>query len=530
MISVSKIEHGGETRIAVRFGYDAQVAAKLRTIQGAAWSKSLKTWHIPYEKEAWLQLSELFPDIVVEGDKNVPEKDTSVEPTPLPLVTIEVIGRKILVKMPKNERDIAFMHSIQYSRWNKTMHLWEMPDYPGNLNKIKEYFTNRIKSLEVHETQQVSIGRQNVSLGRDEVLIQKTATGRLKFVFGYNIDLLNKIKTYPYHKWDTKNKWWTIPYSERYLNEICDFCEKKGLNFSYIEEQSNQKGLKRVTPYDIPNYRQVPEEYRLKLTELRYSPNTIKTYVNLFEEFINYYNTYEINKLNEQQVVAFLRYLVMERMVSTSYQNQSINAIKFYYEKVLGGQRKFYFVERPTQEKKLPVVLNEEETIRLLTSISNLKHKTLLTLAYSSGLRLSELVKTRLVDIDRERMQLRVQQAKGNKDRYTKLSKKFLVLLDAYLAEYKPVDRLFEGQKGDYSTRTVQQVVLDAVAKAGITKKVTTHTLRHTFATHSLEAGTDLRYIQSMLGHESSRTTEIYTHVTTKGFDQIINPLDKLDI
>jgi site-specific recombinase XerD len=221
----------------------------------------------------------------------------------------------------------------------------------------------------------------------------------------------------------------------------------------------------------------------------------------------------------------------MERKVSSSYQNQSINAIKFYFERILGGQRKFYFLDRPRKERTLPTVLNIDEITRLIQSIDNLKHKTIVMLAYSSGLRLSELVNIKLTDIDRERMQIKVIQSKGKKDRYTKLSNRFLIVLDSYLDRYKPREWLFEGfGSRNYSTRSIQHIVKLAAEKAGIKKHISVHTLRHSFATHLLENGTDLRYIQSMLGHDSSKTTEIYTHVTTKGFDQIISPLDNLEV
>ncbi len=225
-----------------------------------------------------------------------------------------------------------------------------------------------------------------------------------------------------------------------------------------------------------------------------------------------------------------MQYLVIERKISTSYQNQSINSIKFYYERVLGGQRKIYLIERPRREKTLPEVLSEQEVVSVIQQIDNIKHKAIVMLTYSSGLRLSEVVNLRIKDIDSNRMQVFVQQSKGRKDRYTLLSKKILPILRQYFKEYKPKEWLFEGAKGaKYSVSSVQNIVKEAYSRAGIKKKVSTHTLRHSFATHLLENGTSLRYIQNLMGHESSKTTEIYTHITTKGFDQIQNPLDKLD-
>lgn len=304
-----------------------------------------------------------------------------------------------------------------------------------------------------------------------------------------------------------------------------------GLKVTYEEEPAGSSGVKRISAYDIPNYRQCPLEMILQMKEKRYSERTITVYAGMFTEFINYFHKYDIDTINEAQIKTFLRYLVMERKVSTSYQNQAINAIKFYYEKVLPGQRKFYFVERPNREITLPVVFNEEEVVRLLGCVSNIKHKCMLMLAYSAGLRLGEIVRLKLSDIDRGRMQIRVEEGKGRKDRYTKLSARFLLTYDKYLEEHKPEVYVFNGAKGGiYSESSVQNMMSTTLKKAGITKDASIKTLRHTFATHSLEHGVDLRYIQSMMGHSSSKTTEIYTHITTKGFDQIKSPMDNLDI
>jgi site-specific recombinase XerD len=221
--------------------------------------------------------------------------------------------------------------------------------------------------------------------------------------------------------------------------------------------------------------------------------------------------------------------------VSSSYQNQSINAIKFYFEKVKNGPRIFYAIDRPQREKILPQVCSEEEVISILKCTKNLKHKAILTTIYSAGLRISELINLKIAHIDSDRMQIRVEQSKGKKDRYTLLSQKNLKLLREYIRVFRPYYYLFEGQRSTkenpipYTARSIQVILKDSAKMAGITKKISVHTLRHSFATHLLEHGTDLRYIQNLLGHESSKTTEIYTHVTTKGFDQIKSPLDHLD-
>jgi len=442
----------------------------------------------------------------------------------------EICYSKTIQNLPKNDDDTRFILSLRYSRWEGKNRQWIVPNYRDNLDLIKDRFNARVNRLIIHETSPVSVQGVQREIGRNELLIIRTPTGRLRLLFGFDQEIATLLKSFAFHHWDATNKWWTVPYSEKYLAAIKELALAKSMKVTYEEEPKGDKGVQRVSPEDVPNYRRCPGEMVEKLKEMRYSNSTLKTYTNLFEEFINYYFRLEINSISEKQIIEFLRYLVNDRMVSISYQNQAINAIKFYYEKVLGGQRKFYFINRPRKEHKLPEVLNTEEMKRLFSAVENRKHRTILMLGYSAGLRLGEIVRLKINDIDRERMQIRVVQSKGKKDRYTKLSDKFLPMLDVYIEEYRPKEYLFEGASGDeYSTRSIQNMIRDVVAKAGIKKHVTMHTLRHTFATHCLENGVDLRYIQSMMGHESSKTTEIYTHVTTKGFDQIKSPLDTLD-
>jgi integrase/recombinase XerD len=206
------------------------------------------------------------------------------------------------------------------------------------------------------------------------------------------------------------------------------FCRSNGLKLIKEQEAPKRDGISRLSSRNQVHYKSCPKAYTDKLTELRYSPRTLKSYVPLFEEFINNFPKEDLDSLSEHHVVEFSRFLVTERKVSSTYQNSAINAIKFYFEKVLGGRRKLYFVERPRKEKTLPVVCSEEEILQLLKSVENIKHRAILSTIYSGGLRISELINLKIKDIDSERMQIRVEQAKGKKDRYTILSKKLLVL------------------------------------------------------------------------------------------------------
>ncbi len=535
MIKTSVVHHKEKQWIKIEFPYNSSVAAKIKRIDNSTWSRTHQAWLIPNTQASIRQFDIHFPENQISDDiQNVQSISyhTKEKKSEKEIIRLDINGKLLILKIPKNEKDISFLRTLRYSKWNMEKYHWEIPNYQGNLELIEAYFNNRIDEIIKHTGLSVNIKQDESRNDRqNELHIIHTKTGRLKLIFGFDRELMLLIKKFPYNFWDAQNRWWTIPYSENYLIEIKQYAASKAWNVIYEEEKLAKDGVKKINAFDIPNYRICPEEMILKLREIRYSEKTIKTYKGLFEEFINFYYKFEINTISEQQIIAFVRYLVMERKVSTSYQNQAINAIKFYYEKVLGGQRKFYFIDRPKREHTLPTVLNEEEIKLLFNAVVNIKHKCMLMLAYSAGLRLGEIIRLRMSDIDRERMQIRVTQSKGKKDRYTKLSLKFLSVFDKYAEEYKPKDYAFEGVNGvEYSPSSLQNIIRAATLKAGITKRCTMHTLRHTFATHSLENGVDLRYIQSMMGHESSKTTEIYTHITTKGFDQIKSPLDNLDI
>jgi site-specific recombinase XerD len=273
-----------------------------------------------------------------------------------------------------------------------------------------------------------------------------------------------------------------------------------------------------------------PLEYIEHLEVRRYSLNTARTYVHLFVQFMNYLEGKDLLEVTEPDIKAFMSTIVRQGK-SASYQNQMINAIKFYYEQVLDMPQRFYDFGRPRKSQKLPTVLSEQEVTRIIDNTPNLKHKAILVTIYSCGLRLSELLNLKIEDIDSDRRLVWVRCAKGNKDRKSVLSETTLVLLRQYYKAYRPKTYLFEGGPGHcYSPKSVQQILKRALAASGIRKPASPHTLRHSFATHLLENGTDLRYIQTLLGHSSPKTTEIYAHVSTKSFQGVVSPIDRLNI
>ena len=266
-----------------------------------------------------------------------------------------------------------------------------------------------------------------------------------------------------------------------------------------------------------------------KLTLKKYSKNTIKTYKHMFKQFLLFIHPMPLHQVTTAHIMHYHKELVTIRHVSSSYQNQSINAIKFYIEKVLNLPKVTYDFCRPRRSKTLPKVLSLIEVSRILNETKNIKHKTILSVIYGCGLRISECINLKVEDIDSSNMRVWVRNAKGKKDRITLLSPSLLEQLRAYYKIYKPKQWLFEGVRGkQYSVSSIRQVFNRSKVKAGVNIPATVHTLRHSFATHLLDNGTNLRYIQKLLGHNSSKTTEIYTHVSTANLTNITSPFEMI--
>jgi integrase/recombinase XerD len=350
--------------------------------------------------------------------------------------------------------------------------------------------------------------------------------------FPYHKDLIQVVKTLPGATFSRSNKCWFIQNRPGLASEIkAAFQNQAVVDTTLLKGQSNAIKPDLATPALLPDeaHLQALRMIEQKLNLRGYSPNTRKTYLHAFKEFLAFYAPAHPAELTELEIRNYQLHLVEHKRVSASTQNQSINSIKFFYEQVLNQPRKTYYLDRPLKERKLPVVLSESEVVSLLQASPNLKHRTMLTLIYSAGLRRSELLNLRLGDIDTTRLTVFIRGGKGKKDRQSILARSIIPLLDQYRKEYAPGYWLFEGVSGEqYSAGSLQKVFAQALRRTTIEKDVSLHSLRHSFATHLLENGTSTRYIQVLLGHESPITTEIYTHVTKFGISKIKSPLDSL--
>lgn len=271
------------------------------------------------------------------------------------------------------------------------------------------------------------------------------------------------------------------------------------------------------------------EKKMLQEMQLRnYSTRSIKTYLSRIQLISNYFNA-PLDELTTEQIKSYLLYLINDQRLSKSTLNQTISALKILFENVFNKQWQNLNIPRPRSEKFLPVVLSIEEVKELIDCTRNLKHKAAFALTYSSGLRLNEVCNLKPADIDSQRKQVRIYRGKGHKTRYSILSDSALLLLRQYWMSYKPKNYLFEGKqsRSHISANALQIAFKKNVKRTGIKKKICFHTLRHSFATHLLEQGTNLRIIQHLLGHQSVKTTQIYTHLVNFDIEQVKSPLDK---
>lgn len=341
-------------------------------------------------------------------------------------------------------------------------------------------------------------------------LVTHHAKPRIAVYFEKNADWIARIKKLEDARWSQTLKAWHVP-----------------------DNEENRKRFKLELPIVLSEvHLQKIEQFKQWLNSKRYSPNTIKTYSEALHTFLKYYHDKPIEQITNEDVIAFNNDYILKNNFSSSFQNQVVNSIKLFFSQIQGANINVELVHRPKREKLLPNVLSKQEIKQILNAPTNIKHKAMLSLIYACGLRRSELLNLKPNDIDSKRGIIIIRQAKGKKDRIAPLSEKILVMLREYYQSFKPITWLFEGQEigNQYSEKSLESVLKQALAKCKITKPVSLHWLRHSYATHLLENGTDLRFIQEILGHKSSKTTEIYTHVSTKSLQKIKSPFDDLDI
>lgn len=363
------------------------------------------------------------------------------------------------------------------------------------------------------------------------------------------------IRKLPGVKWSQTNRCWYVPLSRESASAIAaavgnlatidnsglkNYLVKKQAVAATLAEPAKLMVAKKIPLPTAPVYQLGKENLDAlnqlvqQLTLKAYSLSTIKTYRNEFLQLLQLLKTKPVQQLTVADIKRYLVYTMEKEGISENTAHSRLNALKFYFEQVLGREKFFWEVPRPKKRQQNPHFFNQDEIARIIKQTGNLKHKTMLMLAYSTGMRVSEVTRLKAWQIDSKRMQIIIQQAKGKKDRVTTLSPVLLVMLREYFIAYKPPKDgyLFCGQPASepYSSRSLQLVLQAAKQRAGILKPGSVHALRHSFATHLLDNGTDVTMIMKLLGHNDLKTTLRYLHVTNRDVLKIVSPLDRLNL
>jgi integrase/recombinase XerD len=380
-------------------------------------------------------------------------------------------------------------------------------------------------------------------------------------LFAKNTGLEKAIRKLPEIKWSKTHACWYIPLTEagywllvKYLKDkavidnsalqvylhtkkkvaatLPDTTHRAIAAETIAPQKAHSKRPLALSPaWQLSNTNLTALEKMVQLLQIKaYSKSTITTYRNEFIQLLKLLKQKPVDALTVEDLKRYMSYVLVKERISENTAHSRLNALKFYFEQVLGREKFFWEIPRPKKVQKLPKVISEEKILEGLLKVANLKHKTLLLLAYSAGMRVSEVVSVRVADINSDRMQISINHAKGKKDRVVTLSKSILPYLREYYIKYKPANWLFEGQNSQehFSARSAQQVFKDAYKKLGLPPQCSFHSLRHSYATHLLESGTDITYIQKLLGHSDIKTTLRYTQVSKKDIGQIESPLDRV--
>jgi integrase/recombinase XerD len=339
---------------------------------------------------------------------------------------------------------------------------------------------------------------------------------------------------FPQIRWSQSQNAWILPFESKIKSQLFQVLRGKiWIDYSQLQQKQEAKSLAKPfhsLPALLEDQKAAIIRFKNYLSANRYSENTISTYSDALTIFLRFYAHKDISDITNLDVESFNNEYILKNKYSASFQNQVVNAIKLFFRVVEKKSISVELLERPRREHRLPNVLSKEEVKAIITAPTNLKHKMMLSLIYACGLRRSELLNLGLKDIHSARNLLVIRQSKGKKDRIVPIGNKLIESLREYFKQFKPKTWLFEGQiiGEKYSARSLELVLKKSCIIANINKPVTLHWLRHSYATHILESGTDLRFIQELLGHNSSRTTEIYTHVSQKSIQQIRSPFDDL--
>lgn len=475
MIFLSKIEHRGETRIKIKFKHDNLFIQKIKSI-GGRWSQTKRCWHLPYLKKSFVQLESTF-------------------------------GKRLLV-FPKRENTIVPNQSAE----------------------------------KVSFTSYQSEGQIKYKVTGEKIIVKKKDQQWIRIYVPYDKKgWTTVIRNIHGRQWNTEKVCWEIPNVKNSYRILKKHIGLKYIQFDFVIEKDipeecniplpvyGKWKTKKANLFNLLNQdqkaaiQQTEEQIILK----RLSISTLKSYKTHLIAIFHFYKNILPEELTNENIQAYLLHQIKVKKISESTQNSIISAIKAYWEKVLKRPKEKIDIPLPKKPKKLPNVFSQEEVVKLIETPKNIKHRLILLLIYSAGLRLSEVVNIRVRDINLNRRVIYIKDGKGKKDRFVTLAEEVIPYLTSYKQQYGPVYWLLEGRLGgQYSKRSVQSVFRKALEESNVFAYGTVHTLRHSYATHCVENGYSIALLQEALGHGSIKTTEKYLHISSKALRTLKSPLD----
>jgi integrase/recombinase XerD len=508
-IVLRRIFHREKWRYGIFFDIDQKLISQVRKLNGARFSNTQKCWYVDDKEENLKQIIFLFRE---DADIDISEISSSQD----------VAGRKAEndVIPERLEAPAAVpvkrdpLPSYYEENGNRTVQ-----SVSGTEKKNKEKWKN-------YGPVEFTINES------DDKLI-------IKFTGNYDQEWISELKSYGHVSYDPVTFEWLLGWSRMKVDSLADYFSSKGVEVivkkapvAPVMKEKREDCGSEIRERQLGNEAtEGIEKVRRHLAEKRYSGRTVEAYVSLLELFFKYFSAVAPSDITEDDISDFFHDYITFYNYSRSFHNQLISAIKIYYK--LNGSTIIDSSQlgRPRRARALPKVFSKEEVKNILNSTRNTKHMLLLWMIYSCGLRRSEAINIRLKDLDRERGILNIREAKGMNDRIVPVPAMVWEKIDEYRQGYRPVFWLFEGQDGGkYSVESVYRVFKQALKTAGIKKDVGVHSLRHSYATHLHESGLDIRYIQELLGHRSSRTTEIYTHVSRRNLVLVRSPIEDLGL
>ncbi len=505
-IVLKRLYHRGKWRLVFVFasGYDNGLVSIIKTIKGNKYSNSNRCWYADDDETTLKQILKAFrdeADIDISALTHQPESEEKEPPEQ---------EEKISGKGPE-------ISSVSQNSEDKDPVTELVPE-----KRAIESVMDRSRFGPVEFRLNEKDGRLSIRF-----------TGR------YDQEWIEEIKTFGKCYFDRKRKEVLLPWSALTTDSLSDYFSSMDVEVKVIKSVASEvlKSVRRELGDTIRGRQLGDKAYegldlmRKHLEGVRYSVRTNESYLALLEFYFKYFNDKDPLDITGKEVSQFVHEFIVTNGYSASYQNQMISAIKTFYK--ISGKSRFNIehFERPRRSRALPKVFSKDEVTRILNATKNNKHKLLLWMIYSCGLRRGEITNIRLTDLDRDRGILHIREGKGKIDRIVPVSGKVWEKIDEYVDGYKPKKYLFEGQTGGgYSSESVYRVFKQALLKAGIKKDVGVHSLRHSYATHLHESGLDIRYIQELLGHKSTRTTEIYTHVSRRNLVAVRSPIEDMDV